>query len=48
MQSKVFLHTFLPWFSFLLRGGYGKGVTVLRLMKNLFLVIKDIFILFLR
>ena len=48
MQSKVLLaHIFALVFIFL-RGGYGKGVTVSRLVENLFLVIEDIFILFLR
>lgn len=42
MQSKVFLaHIFALVFIFL-RGVYGKGVTVLRLVKNLFLVNEDI------
>ena len=48
MQSKLLLaHIFALVFIFL-RGGYGKGVTVLRLVKNLFFVIKDIFIFYLR
>ena len=48
MKSKLLLaHIFALVFIFL-RGGYGKGVTVLRLVTNLFLIIEDIFILFLR
>ena len=48
MQSKVFLaHIFALVFIFL-RGGDVKGITVLRLVKNLFLVIEDILKLTLR
>ena len=48
MQSKVFLaHIFALLFIFL-RGGDGKGVTLLRLVKNSFIVNEGIFKLTLR
>ena len=46
-QSDLSTH-FCLGFHFLKGRIYGKGVAVLRLVKNLFLIIEDIFILFLR